>query len=54
MGYIPWSRKGNDAATANVDMAQQWKGPLTQWGQDVMVNHNASVQKTAQPASIFQ
>jgi hypothetical protein len=54
MGYIPWSWKGNSADTANLDMAQEWKGPLTQWGQDVMVNHNASIQKTAQPASIFQ
>lgn len=52
-GYIAWSWKGNDSANAALDMAKDWTGPLTSWGQDIMVNNTNSIQRTATKASIF-
>ncbi len=52
IGYIAWSWSGNDAADSQLDMAQDWDGPLTSWGQDVMT-HQYGIANTSQPASIF-
>jgi mannan endo-1,4-beta-mannosidase len=51
IGHIPWSWMGNDGGV--LDMAQDWNGPLTSWGQDAMTSANG-VANTAQRASIFQ
>ena len=53
IGYIPWSWKGNGSPDEQLDMAQDWNGPLTSWGQDVMTSANG-IANTAQRASIFQ
>ncbi len=50
LGYIAWSWMGNSPDIAQLDMVQDWGGPLTQWGSDVM----ARIAETAQPASIFE
>jgi hypothetical protein len=53
LGYIPWSWTGNDEATAHLDMAEDWEGPLTAWGEDVLNGPNG-IAETAQRASIFE
>jgi hypothetical protein len=53
LGYLAWSWKGNAAADAPLDMARDWQGPLTAWGQNVMFDDPNSVQRTARRASIF-
>jgi mannan endo-1,4-beta-mannosidase len=53
LGYIAWSWMGNDAGTAHLDMAEDWGGPLTQWGQDVMTGPNG-IAETSEKASIFE
>ena len=52
IGYVAWSWSGNDASSSQLDMAQDWEGPLTSWGQDVMT-HQYGIANTSQPASIF-
>jgi Cellulase (glycosyl hydrolase family 5) len=54
IGYIAWSWFGNDTTTAALNMAQPPNGPLTAWGQDVMVRAAGSIQSTAIRASIFE
>jgi mannan endo-1,4-beta-mannosidase len=53
IGYIAWSWLGNDAATAELDMAVDWNGPLTDWGRDVLEEAPGNVRATSTPASIF-
>lgn len=53
LGYIAWSWTGNDADTAHLDMAEDWEGPLTTWGEEVLLGSNG-IQATAQKASIFE
>jgi mannan endo-1,4-beta-mannosidase len=53
LGYMPWSWKGNSSGSAQLDMAQDWPGPLTAWGQNIMVNDANSIQRTAVKASIY-
>ena len=52
MGYIAWSWMGNDAVNAPLNMAQNWEGPLTGWGRDVLTGSNG-IQPTGRKASIF-
>jgi mannan endo-1,4-beta-mannosidase len=52
LGYIAWSWMGNDAATAHLNLAEDWQGPLTAWGEDV-ISGPGGITATAQPASIF-
>ena len=52
IGYIAWSWMGNVGATAQLNMAQDWEGPLTSWGQSVLIGPNG-IQQTAHPAGIF-
>lgn len=52
LGYIAWSWMGNDMATAQLNMAETWEGPLTAWGQGVMSGPNGITQ-TSQKSSIF-
>jgi len=55
LGYIAWSWSGNDASTANLNVVNDFTTQLTpSWGRQVMVEHENSIQKTAQKASIFQ
>jgi Cellulase (glycosyl hydrolase family 5) len=49
-GYVAWSWAGNSPDIAQLDMVQDWGGPLTQWGRDVL----ARISETAAPASIFE
>jgi hypothetical protein len=51
LGYLAWSWKGNSDGA--LDMAKDWAGPLTAWGQNVMFDDPNSVQRTAKRASIF-
>ena len=53
LGYLAWSWMGNDAGTAHLDLAEDWGGPLTAWGEDVIHSTNG-IAETARPASIFQ
>ncbi len=53
LGYLAWSWMGNDAGTAHLNLAEDWEGPLTAWGEDVF-NGPGGIVQTAQPASIFQ
>jgi mannan endo-1,4-beta-mannosidase len=54
IGYIAWSWSGNDAMTANLNIVNDFSTQLTaSWGRQVMVDHAASIQKTAVKASIF-
>ena len=53
IGYIAWSWLGNDAATAELDMAVDWSGPLSDWGSDVLEGAPGNVRATAERASIF-
>ena len=54
IGYIAWSWSGNDTATANLNIVNDFSTQLTaSWGRQVMVDHAASIQKTAVKASIF-
>jgi len=50
LGYIAWSWMGNSPDIAQLDMVQDWGGPLTQWGSDVMMR----IAATSQAASIFE
>jgi hypothetical protein len=52
LGYIAWSWMGNDGTTALLNMARDWEGPLTTWGQDVLTGTNG-IQQTAHRAGIF-
>lgn len=52
LGYIAWSWMGNDMATAQLNMAETWEGPLTAWGQSVVSGPNGITQ-TSQKCSIF-
>jgi Cellulase (glycosyl hydrolase family 5) len=54
IGYLPWSWFGNDATTANLDMTRGPGGPLTAWGQDVMMRTPGNIQSTSVRASIFE
>ena len=54
IGYIAWSWLGNDAQTAQLDMALGPAGPLTDWGQDVMMAAAGSIRATSARASIFE
>ncbi|MGC4095275.1 MAG: cellulase family glycosylhydrolase [Polyangiaceae bacterium] len=54
LGYLAWSWKGNASADAALDLASGWQGPLTTWGQNVIVNDANSIQRTSSKASIFQ
>lgn len=53
IGFIAWSWMGNNADTAHLDMAEDWEGPLTDWGHDVMDGPNG-ITETARKASIFE
>jgi hypothetical protein len=54
IGYIAWSWSGNDTATQNLNIVNDFSTQLTaSWGRQVMVDHAASIQKTAAKASIF-
>jgi len=53
IGYTAWSWKGNGSPDEGLDMAQDWNGPLTSWGQNVM-GHQCGISNTSEPASIFQ
>jgi mannan endo-1,4-beta-mannosidase len=54
IGYLAWSWSGNDAMTANLNIVNDFSTQLTaSWGRQVMVDHAASIQKTAVNASIF-
>jgi len=53
LGYMPRSWCGSDSTDAQLDMATDWNGSLTSWGQDVM-GHEANMSATAQMASTFQ
>jgi mannan endo-1,4-beta-mannosidase len=52
IGYLAWSWMGNDAMNAQLDMASAWEGPLTTWGQNVLLGTNG-IRQTAKRASIF-
>jgi mannan endo-1,4-beta-mannosidase len=53
-GYLAWSWSGNDTMTANLNIVNDFSTSLTaSWGRQVMVDHAASIQKTAVKASIF-
>jgi mannan endo-1,4-beta-mannosidase len=55
IGYIAWSWSGNDAMSANLNIVNDFNNEaLTpSWGRQVMVDHAASIEKTAAKASIF-
>jgi len=53
LGYLAWSWMGNNVETEHLDMADDWEGPLTQWGEDVLNGPNG-IQATAVKASIFE
>ena len=54
IGYLAWSWSGNDTTTANLNIVNDFSTSLTaSWGRQVMVDHAASIQKTAAKASIF-
>ena len=54
IGYLAWSWSGNDTMTANLNIVNDFSTQLTaSWGRQVMVDHAASIQKTAVKASIF-
>ncbi len=44
---------GNNADTAQLDLAEDWEGPLTTWGHDAFEGDNG-ITTTAKPASIFE
>jgi mannan endo-1,4-beta-mannosidase len=52
-GYLAWSWYGNDSATEHLNMAEDWEGALTAWGESV-INGPDGIAETAQPASIFE
>jgi mannan endo-1,4-beta-mannosidase len=52
IGYVAWSWMGNDAMNMQLNMAQNWEGPLTTWGQNVLTGTNG-IQQTARRATIF-
>jgi mannan endo-1,4-beta-mannosidase len=53
IGWIAWSWHGNSADIIQLDMTDDWEGPLNAWGQDVFEGPNG-IMDTAEPASIFQ
>jgi mannan endo-1,4-beta-mannosidase len=54
IGYIAWSWLGNDPETAQLDMASDWSGPLTDWGADVLTGAAGNIRSTSERASIFE
>ena len=53
IGYIAWSWTGNNADTAQLDLAADWEGPLTPWGESVLLGENG-ITETSVKASIFE
>jgi len=53
LGYLAWSWMGNNVETEHLDMAEDWEGPLTTWGNDVLNGENG-IASTATKASIFE
>jgi mannan endo-1,4-beta-mannosidase len=54
LGYVAWSWWGNGANTAQLDMARDYAGPLTDWGNDVLTGAAGNIQSTSRRASIFE
>ncbi len=52
IGYLAWSWMGNDAINAQLDMASTWEGPLTTWGQNVLIGTNG-IRQTAKKSTLF-
>ncbi len=52
LGYLAWSWMGNNAQTAELDLAEDWEGPLTAWGMDATGGPNG-ITATSKKASIF-
>jgi mannan endo-1,4-beta-mannosidase len=54
-GYIAWSWSGNDAMNAPLNIVNDFNNQAltASWGRQVMVDHAASISKTAVKASIF-
>ena len=52
IGYLAWSWMGNDPMNAQLDMASTWEGPLTAWGQNVLVGTNG-IRQTAKKSTLF-
>lgn len=50
LGYIGWSWLGNEDTA--LDMALDWEGPLTSWG-EAFFNGTNGISATSKPASIF-
>lgn len=52
VGWLAWSWYGNNADTANMDMAKTPAGPLTKLGKEIVDGH-LGIRATAKPATVW-